>query len=89
MRLLHCETLELKEFTEGNIPRYAILSHTWDSEGEISLQEFISIDHVVLRRVKPKSFSKIDGFCQHVKYKYGQLGSLDTRIEYAWMDTIW
>jgi hypothetical protein len=37
MRLLHSATLELKEFTENRIPRYAILSHTWGEE-EVNYQ---------------------------------------------------
>jgi Heterokaryon incompatibility protein (HET) len=37
MWLLGTSTLELNEFIGGNIPHYAILSHTWGSaEDEIS-----------------------------------------------------
>jgi hypothetical protein len=38
MRLINSATLELKEFAENDIPKYAILSHTWGSE-EVSLQD--------------------------------------------------
>ena len=32
MRLLNSKTLQLEAFTDREIPRYAILSHTWGSE---------------------------------------------------------
>ncbi|KAF2100152.1 HET-domain-containing protein [Rhizodiscina lignyota] len=38
MRLLNSDTLELKEFTERDVPEYAILSHTWQ-DGEVSFQD--------------------------------------------------
>lgn len=41
MRLINAITLELKEFFDSNIPKYAILSHTWDSD-ELSYQEMIA-----------------------------------------------
>ncbi|KAG8529587.1 uncharacterized protein KY384_006224 [Bacidia gigantensis] len=39
MRLIHTTQLKLFEFTERDIPHYAILSHTWES-GETSYQDF-------------------------------------------------
>lgn len=40
MWLLDTSTLELKDFTGVNIPRYAILSHTWGSvEEEVSFRD--------------------------------------------------
>ncbi|KAK8050460.1 hypothetical protein PG994_012190 [Apiospora phragmitis] len=41
MRLLDCATLGLKEFNEGDIPEYAILSHTWRSQ-EVFFEDMIS-----------------------------------------------
>ena len=38
MRLINTTSLEIQEFRNDNIPRYAILSHTWD-EVEITLQD--------------------------------------------------
>jgi hypothetical protein len=38
MRLINTKTGCLEEFIGDDIPRYAILSHTWGKE-EISLQE--------------------------------------------------
>src|SRR5690348_8811033 len=39
MRLLHTKTLLLHEFVDSDLPKYAILSHTWGNE-EISFQEW-------------------------------------------------
>ncbi|KAF5506510.1 hypothetical protein CGCS363_v005204 [Colletotrichum siamense] len=41
MRLIDVKTLELKEFFDDNVPRYAILSHTWGQE-EPSYLELIN-----------------------------------------------
>lgn len=38
MRLLNCETLELEEFDENDVPEYVILSHTWGSE-EVTFED--------------------------------------------------
>jgi hypothetical protein len=38
MRLLNSSTLELEEFLDDRVPKYAILSHRW-LDGEVSLQE--------------------------------------------------
>jgi hypothetical protein len=41
MRLIETTTLRLVNFYDGNIPSYAILSHTWGSEeDEVTFQEF-------------------------------------------------
>ncbi|ETI26324.1 hypothetical protein G647_03101 [Cladophialophora carrionii CBS 160.54] len=40
MRLLHTKDLQVHEFAPGNAPeKYAILSHTWEEEGEVTLQD--------------------------------------------------
>jgi hypothetical protein len=38
MRLLHIKTLELESFFHGDVPEYAVLSHTWGSE-EVTFQD--------------------------------------------------
>lgn len=38
MRLLDVDTLEIKTFSENNLPEYAILSHTWGPD-EVTYQE--------------------------------------------------
>jgi len=38
MRLIRTDILELEEFFDANIPKYAILSHTWEKD-EVSFQD--------------------------------------------------
>jgi hypothetical protein len=38
MWLVNCRTLKLEQFVGSNIPKYAILSHTWEKE-EVRFQE--------------------------------------------------
>ncbi|KAF7548012.1 hypothetical protein G7Z17_g7343 [Cylindrodendrum hubeiense] len=75
MRLLHIKTLQLHSFQNTNLPRYAILSHTWGDEEII----FDDVQNRPARswRKKP-SFSKLEGFCN----KAHQNG-----YEYVWIDT--
>lgn len=40
MRLLHTQNLTFREFIGPNPPRYAILSHTWVGDEEVSFQEW-------------------------------------------------
>lgn len=40
MRLINTETLELHEFFDSAVPKYAILSHTWGTE-EITFQDWL------------------------------------------------
>jgi hypothetical protein len=73
MRLINTQSLELKEF-DGNIPDYAILSHTWGSS-EVNLQEF--------QRPEPETaskagFGKILKCCEKAR---------ELRFEWAWVDT--
>ena len=73
MRLLHTKTLELHEFIGDNVPKYAILSHTWGEE-EVSYQEIIA----EARPVDRAGYLKITASCQQA--------SRDG-WEYIWIDT--
>lgn len=70
MRLLNVSTMNLEEF-EKNIPKYAVLSHTWGSD-EVTFREFDPVSG-------PQRIStKIDGCCAQ---------SLKDGIDYVWIDT--
>ncbi|KAK5651271.1 hypothetical protein OQA88_12679 [Cercophora sp. LCS_1] len=58
MRLINCKTLELSEFFGDNIPKYAILSHTW-SEEEATFQDWNDLKKVT----KKEGYVKIQGAC--------------------------
>jgi hypothetical protein len=45
MRLIDVKTLELQSFNDNNIPKYAILSHTWGPD-EVSYQELTWINRM-------------------------------------------
>lgn len=71
MRLLQTATGEIEEFI-GQVPEYAILSHTW-GEGEVSYQDLISG-----AEVQKKGWSKIRDCCARAA-KDGW--------KYVWIDT--
>jgi hypothetical protein len=72
MRLINTHTLVLKEFVGRHIPRYAILSHTWEEE-EVSYEEYINGNFKHKR-----GYDKIRVTCA--------LAAADG-IGYAWVDT--
>ncbi|KAF2119316.1 heterokaryon incompatibility protein-domain-containing protein [Lophiotrema nucula] len=83
MRLLETETMHMLQIPDDEVPRYAILSHTWGHD-EIFFQDF--------SRADPKSsvtscsknlrgklgWAKIEGACQK---------ALDFDCRYIWVDT--
>ena len=44
MRLINTLRLQIEDFWSDNVPRYAILSHTWAS-GELPLRGFVVSEH--------------------------------------------
>jgi hypothetical protein len=72
MRLINTTTGLFEEFIGQNIPKYAILSHTWENE-EVSFQDMKDPGHV-----RKKGYQKIHRTC-HMASGAG--------IKYAWVDT--
>src|SRR5688500_3931841 len=77
MRLLNTSTIQLKDFI-GDIPPFAILSHTW-GEGEVSFEEAASLPDT---KASGAAFSlggqKIISFCDL---------ALSDGWDWAWVDT--
>ncbi|KAF2873710.1 heterokaryon incompatibility protein-domain-containing protein, partial [Massariosphaeria phaeospora] len=72
MRLIHAESLQLCEFFEDAIPRYAILSHTWHND-EVTFQDMIS------GKAESKAgYAKITSSCRQALYD---------KVKYVWVDT--
>ncbi|KAI1777281.1 heterokaryon incompatibility protein-domain-containing protein [Hypoxylon cercidicola] len=71
MRLINCRELRLEEFIGQNIPDYAILSHTWDSD-EISFADFAQ------GQSARKGWTKITQTCKL---------AIEHDFNYAWIDT--
>ncbi|KAK3301757.1 heterokaryon incompatibility protein-domain-containing protein [Chaetomium strumarium] len=79
MRLLNTRTLTLAEFHGGaSTPPYAILSHTWEDEGEVTFQDINAVPHEELVLRKGKGFGKIQQTCSLACAR---------GIEWAWVDT--
>jgi hypothetical protein len=73
MKLIRANTLEVVEFFDSDVPPYAILSHTWVQNEEVSYQE------MVINEGKQKSgFHKIRQCCSQ---------ALEDGLEWAWIDT--
>jgi hypothetical protein len=76
MRLLHTETMQVREFFGSHIPPYAILSHRWEV-GEVSYHDMrYGIRHGVVE--KKVGFAKIQNCCDQ---------AATDGLAYAWVDT--
>ncbi|KAI0129760.1 heterokaryon incompatibility protein-domain-containing protein, partial [Xylariales sp. AK1849] len=73
MRLLDVRTMQLKEFLGRDLPRYAILSHTWGEE-EVTFNDLSQIEQASWK----KGFSKMEQVACVAK-KQG--------LDYFWVDT--
>lgn len=74
MRLIHTSTLRLHEFFGDTVPKYAILSHTWENE-EVSFNDMQLLELSQLRQ--KRGFQKIEYTCAEAR-KRGLL--------WAWVD---
>ena len=75
MRLLNIATLAFEEFSYGEVPEYAILSHTWGAD-EVLYHDILNAtsDHLP----RKKGFRKIQMCCQRAR---------DDDFEWIWIDT--
>jgi hypothetical protein len=84
MRLINTQTMLLEEFIGSNIPKYAILSHTWEKD-EISLQELQHIlDPSLANDQKAQSLRAKQGYTKVAKFVDI---AASKGIAYAWADT--
>ena len=72
MRLVNTSTLELHEFVGSNIPKYAILSQTWE-QGEVLFHDMANPAALHL-----PGFAKISRFCERARSE---------NLEFGWIDT--
>ncbi|KAF2964601.1 hypothetical protein GQX73_g8981 [Xylaria multiplex] len=73
MRLINTQSLELEEFVGNAIPKYAILSHTWEKE-EVTFQEWHDRDSIANKA----GYKKIVAACEQARAD---------RLQYIWVDT--
>jgi hypothetical protein len=76
MRLINVNTMQVEQFVEDRVPKYAILSHRWEDE-EVSYRD-MSLSDVS----KKKGYSKIEKTCRLARNTVA-----DTCFEYVWVDT--
>ncbi|RYP37989.1 hypothetical protein DL767_002717 [Monosporascus sp. MG133] len=77
MRLINVSNGELKEVFPERAPPYAILSHVWDDDKEVTFQEWArrDTDEAVRRK---SGYQKIVGACQQ---------AINDKLEWLWCDT--
>ncbi|CAN9217397.1 unnamed protein product [Alternaria alternata] len=94
MRLINCSTLQLEEFFGHNIPRYAILSHTWGDE-EVSFADFVSSQSTKSISV-PDRIGRSDSVTMirsvmdrsgYQKVLFTCRQAISDGLDYAWIDT--
>ncbi len=85
MRLLDTQTLGVVEFSADEIPRYAILSHTWGPE-EVSYQDMLALENrgIAARLTSSKSVKDKIGFS---KVKSAAQLAAGHNFRYVWIDT--
>src|SRR4051812_48619718 len=72
MRLLNTYTVQLEEFFDSNVPKYAILSHTW-GRGEVTFQDF-----------ERGNYQGKDGY---IKIQHACQQAREDELPYVWVDT--
>ncbi|KAI0547713.1 HET-domain-containing protein [Xylaria curta] len=77
MRLINTHTLDLEEFYGTEIPKYAILSHTWLRREEVTFQEWLRRDTDTSIQAK-SGYTKILASCRIAR---------DSSLEWLWVDT--
>lgn len=73
MRLLNTHTIKLEEFSPGSIPKYAILSHRWETE-EVTFEDIKNLE----TGRKKYGFRKLEGACELAR---------NESFSYMWIDT--
>ncbi|ETS77963.1 hypothetical protein PFICI_10025 [Pestalotiopsis fici W106-1] len=76
MRLINTSTLILSEFFGSDIPQYAIFSHTWERNSEVTYQQWIAPHTDAL--IKKSGYQKIIGACRIAR---------SHEIDWMWVDT--
>lgn len=77
MHLINTKSLELEYFSASRIPRYAILSHTWQDE-EVLFEDMMGGETALLRAKSRKGWQKIVGSCEQARAQ---------DLAYIWIDT--
>jgi len=85
MRLLNTSTLHVESVPYNNLPRYAILSHTWGSD-EVSFQQLQELNHSQQLR-GPNSTHPIRQSERFAKIRDSAALAARSGYEFIWIDT--
>jgi hypothetical protein len=77
MRLINTATLQLEEFFDKDIPKYGILSHTWQ-QNEVTLVDYDQRIHRKRKRIADEAVTKIRSCCRQ---------AAEDGHGYVWIDT--
>lgn len=78
MRLINTSTLQIEAFNKNDVPKYAIVSHTWGRE-EVTWAEMASDSPVPRSHIKHKEgYRKVKAACDM---------ALSQHFEWIWIDT--
>jgi hypothetical protein len=77
MRLINTATLQLEEFFDKDIPKYGILSHTWQ-KNEVTLGDYEQRIHRKRKRIVDEAVKKIRSCCRQ---------AVGDGHSYVWIDT--
>ncbi|KAM7208555.1 HET domain containing protein, partial [Naviculisporaceae sp. PSN 640] len=93
MRLINTKTLQIQEFNNPGIPRYAILSHTWGDE-ELTFQDWLYVQNQspprwgwtqlpeeIERLKSTKGYIKVIKACEYASRHY-------RNCQWLWADTV-
>jgi hypothetical protein len=86
MRLIDVNTLELRSFTDNDIPEYAILSHTWGPD-EVSYQELLWINRIKVLTTtfdQPSLSSSTTSFSSQDEQSSFMLASVESLLRGNW-----
>ncbi|KAK8033992.1 hypothetical protein PG993_008987 [Apiospora rasikravindrae] len=86
MRLIETTKLELVEFTEELVPKYAILSHRWE-EDEVTLQEMQAVGRKKRFEAVSQTVNAVRSKKGYTKIKRSAALALEHGFAFIWIDT--
>ncbi|KAL6693299.1 hypothetical protein J3F84DRAFT_401169 [Trichoderma pleuroticola] len=86
MRLINTKTFKLEEFSDGSIPSYAILSHTWGKDSEEL--SFRDVERGIIDLPAAASNGQVDKpAIGSIKFRGCCQKAVEDGLGYAWIDT--
>ena len=92
MRLINAYSLDIREFHEGSVPRYAILSHTWsEPEDEVTFHDMAMLRQSVSTGLHESGTYSTETEIKQkpglAKILFACRQAIEDGLEWAWVDT--